>query len=444
MEQVVVRFAPSPTGYLHIGGARTALLNWLYAKKHNGRFLLRIEDTDANRNDQRCIDAILESLKWLCIDYHGSPTIQSQNLNRHAKVAHDLLATGKAYRCYCSTERLDELRKEQSDRKLPSRYDRRCRGIDHPLDLPYVIRLKVPDGMDSLTIDDTIKGRVTIKADDLDDLIMLRSDGTPTYLLSVVVDDHDAGITNIIRGDDHFTNTFRQALIYQASGWKLPKFAHLPLIHGADGAKLSKRHGAVGVQEYRALGYLPQAIILYLFSLGFGDRCRTLPEMIARFDLQKISKSASRIDLQILNAINARTMKNDPTILDQILVHPNANDLPNEILLKALPELIPRSQTIVELIDLFRKIYLMEYPQELPTIDPAIREFLRELAKEFTPQLFSDPESMKQFIVSRCGDHPLSAVLDGLRWLITHQPSSPNIYRIMAAIGPDRCIQRMA
>ena len=268
---VVTRFAPSPTGYLHIGGARTALFNWLYARHFGGKFLLRIEDTDRARSTQGAIDAILDGMRWLGLDWDGEEVYQFARAARHAEVANQLLATGHAYRCYATPQELEAMREAHRAAKQPMRYDGRWRDrADWPDNAPYVIRLKAPQ-TGAVTIEDRVQGPVTVQNAELDDFVLLRSDGTPTYMLSVVVDDHDMGITHVIRGDDHLNNAFRQLALIHAMNWKEPIYAHVPLIHGSDGAKLSKRHGALGVEEYRvAMGILPEALNNYLLRLGWG------------------------------------------------------------------------------------------------------------------------------------------------------------------------------
>ncbi|RMD63626.1 MAG: glutamate--tRNA ligase, partial [Alphaproteobacteria bacterium] len=263
---VVTRFAPSPTGFLHIGGARTALFNWLYARHHGGVFRLRIEDTDRKRSTPEAIAAILDGLRWLGLDWDGEVVYQSTRAARHAEIAHRLLSEGKAYYCYCTPEELEEMRRRARAEGRARLYDGRWRDRDPaeaPPDVPPVIRLKAPREGETV-IDDLVQGRVSVANAQLDDMVLLRADGTPTYMLSVVVDDHDMGITHVIRGDDHLTNAFRQTQLFQALGWPVPRFAHIPLIHGPDGTKLSKRHGALGVEAYRDMGYLPEALRNYL------------------------------------------------------------------------------------------------------------------------------------------------------------------------------------
>ena len=313
---VTTRFAPSPTGYLHIGGVRTALFSWLYARKHGGRFILRIEDTDRERSTAESVQAILDGMAWLGLDYDEGPFYQSERFNRYREVIQQLLDEDKAYYCYCSKDRLDTLRTEQQARKEKPRYDGCCRnGIANPpADVQPVVRFKNPqDG--EVVIKDLIKGTVVIRNSELDDLIIARSDGTPTYNLTVVVDDYDMGITQVIRGDDHLNNTPRQINILRALGAHLPEYAHVPMILGADGQRLSKRHGAVSVMQYKEDGYLPHAVLNYLMRLGWshGDQeIFSLAEMIELFDLNDVNGAASTFNPEKLAWLNQHYLKSDP------------------------------------------------------------------------------------------------------------------------------------
>lgn len=306
---VVTRFAPSPTGFLHIGGARTALFNWLFARHHGGKFLLRIEDTDRARSTKEAIDAILDGMRWLELGWDEEPVYQHTREDRHAEVARQLLESGHAYHCYCSPEELEEMRETARREGRPVRYDGRCRDRapgDIPADRRPVVRFKAPRTGETV-IDDKVQGTVRFDNDQLDDLILLRADGTPTYMLAVVVDDHDMGVTHVIRGDDHLTNSARQSLIYQALGWDTPVFAHIPLIHGPDGAKLSKRHGALGVSAYRDMGLLPEAMRNYLLRLGWShgdDEIITTEQAIEWFSLDAIGRSPARFDMAKLTNLN--------------------------------------------------------------------------------------------------------------------------------------------
>ena len=314
MEQITVRFAPSPTGYLHIGGARTALINYIFAKQNNGKFLLRIEDTDNQRNSKECIDAIFDSLLWLGIPYDEKPVIQSKNITRHIEIAQDLLKNNNAYLCFCSIEELEAQKNYCIHNNLTQQYNKKCRNltceqIEECLKINPnpVIRLKVPDEDSYITFNDMIKGKSSVHYNQLDDMILLRSDHTPIYMLSVVVDDHDMNITHIIRGDDHFTNTFRQIMIYKLCGFKIPEFAHLPLIHGSDGKKLSKRLNAVGTSDYKNLGYLPEALKIYLATMGTSiNVAGSLDEVVKNFKIKKLSKSATQFDINFLGLLLVR------------------------------------------------------------------------------------------------------------------------------------------
>jgi glutamyl-tRNA synthetase len=311
---IVTRFAPSPTGYLHIGGARTALFNWLFARHNGGTFLLRIEDTDRARSTDAATAAIYDGLKWLGLDWDGEAVSQFSRRERHAEVARSLLAAGQAYYCYATPEELDAMRAEQRATGQPLRYDGRWRDRDPataPTGILPTIRLKAPQTGETV-VDDQVQGPVTVANDQMDDMVLLRGDGTPTYMLSVVVDDHDYGITHIIRGDDHLTNAFRQTQLYRAMGWETPIFAHIPLIHGPDGKKLSKRHGAQGVEEWRDMGYLPETLRNYLLRLGWGhgdDEIISTEQAIAWFTLEGIGRSPSRLDFGKLDNLNGHYIR---------------------------------------------------------------------------------------------------------------------------------------
>ncbi|MEO1090889.1 MAG: glutamate--tRNA ligase [Pseudomonadota bacterium] len=311
---VTTRFAPSPTGFLHIGGARTALFNWLYARHHEGKFLLRIEDTDRERSTEAAVDAIFDGLDWLGLDADAPAVYQSSCRARHVEVVDELLANGKAYRCWCSPDELAAMRDRARAEKRPIRYDGTWRDRDPaeaPVGVDPVIRIRMPQTGETV-IDDAVQGRVVVQNAELDDMVLLRADGTPTYMLSVVVDDHDMDVTHVIRGDDHLNNAFRQAQVFEAMGWRLPVFGHLPLIHGADGAKMSKRHGAVGVDAYRDMGFLPEAMRNYLLRLGWShgdDEIISTAQAIAWFDLDAVGRSAARFDVDKLTALNAHYLR---------------------------------------------------------------------------------------------------------------------------------------
>src|SRR5471030_3240910 len=316
-DSVVTRFAPSPTGFLHIGGARTALFNWLYARGRGGKMLLRIEDTDRERSTPEAIDAILDGLKWLGLDWDGEVIYQFTRAARHREIAERLLASGKAYRCYATAEQLTAMREKARAEGRTRLYDGMWRDRDPseaPAGIKPSIRLRAPQTGETV-IEDQVQGRVVWQNENLDDLVLLRGDGNPTYMLAVVVDDHDMGITHIIRGDDHLINAARQKQIYDALGWTVPVMAHIPLIHGPDGAKLSKRHGAMGVDAYRAMGYLPQALRNYLARLSWShgdDEIISDADMVAWFDIDGIGKSSARFDFAKLESVNARYLRAMP------------------------------------------------------------------------------------------------------------------------------------
>jgi len=355
----ITRFAPSPTGFLHIGGARTALFNWLYAKNTGGKFLLRIEDTDRERSTQAAVEAILDGMKWLGLEWDDDVFFQFARAPRHAQVAEELIAKGQAYRCYCTAEELAAMRETAQKEGKGFRYDGRWRdrpATEAPAGVKPTIRIKAPpEG--SITIQDKVQGEVTVDCKQLDDMVLLRSDGTPTYMLAVVVDDHDMGVTQIIRGDDHLTNTFRQRMIYDAMGWKAPDFAHIPLIHGADGAKLSKRHGALGVDAYRDMGYLPEAVRNYLLRLGWShgdEETISTEQAIAWFNLGSVGKSPSRFDFTKLENLNGHYMReaDDERLANLIMPRfPNATTEGKERIIRGMNGLKQRAKNLNELAE---------------------------------------------------------------------------------------------
>lgn len=440
MTQVITRFAPSPTGYLHIGGARTALFNWLYARHTGGKFLLRIEDTDKVRSTQEAMDALLQGLKWLGLDWDEEPVYQSSRIGRHIEVAEQLLKEGKAYRCYTSQEELEQWRVEHPHQKFRSPW----RDGAEPLagTLP-VIRLKAPMGGE-ITVRDFVRGEVSVDAKEMDDMILLRADGTPTYMLAVVVDDHDMGVTHAIRGDDHFTNKFRQMLIYRAMNWQPPKFAHVPLILGKDGTKLSKRHGATGIEQYEDMGFLPEAMRNYLLRLGwsYGDQeIFTTEEMIKHFDFGGLGKSPSRMDMEKLKHVNQHYMRQ---------VKPEQLGITDTRIINALPWLIERASTLVELkeqaafLTASRPLTMDEKAQSLLTdeANTLLKEFanlltyaqdwqaepLHDLGKNFMEEKALKP---KQFMP------PLRAALSG------KGASAGTVYQIMEALGKEETLGRL-
>jgi glutamyl-tRNA synthetase len=460
---VVTRFAPSPTGFLHIDGARTALFNWLFARHHGGTFLLRIEDTDRARSTDAAVEAILDGLKWLELTWDGDAVSQFQRRDRHAEVAHQMMAAGHAYRCYASPEELEAMRAAQKAAGQPMRYDGRWRDRDPaeaPAGVSPVIRLKAPQEGETV-IADRVQGEVRVQNAQLDDMVLLRADGTPTYMLSVVVDDHDMNVTHVIRGDDHLTNTFRQVQIYRAMGWDLPEFAHIPLIHGADGAKLSKRHGALGVDAYRDMGYLPEALRNYLLRLGWGhgdDEIISTEQAIEWFDLDGIGRSPSRFDFAKLDNLNAHYMRlaDDARLVGLIVplieaklgrpVGQNARDL----LTRAMPGLKQRAKTLVELADSAhfyvdeRPLKLTDKAAELVTGEGA--SILADLAGEL--RLFDAWEAagieakVRQYAENK--GLKLGKVAQPLRAALSGSTVSPPIFEVAELLGKTESLARIA
>lgn len=467
-ETVVTRFAPSPTGFLHIGGARTALFNWLYARGRGGKMLLRIEDTDRERSTQAAIDAILDGLSWLGIAWDGDPVYQFSRVARHREVVDEMLASGNAYRCYCGPDELAKMREKARADGRTRLYDGTWRDRDPSQAPPGVapaIRLKAPLTGETV-IEDQVQGRVVWQNENLDDLVLLRSDGTPTYMLAVVVDDHDMGVTHIIRGDDHLTNGARQKQIYEALGWAVPVMAHIPLIHGPDGSKLSKRHGALGVDAYRAMGYLPAALRNYLVRLGWshGDQeIFSTEEMIAAFDLPQIGRSPARFDFAKLENLNGHYIRPsaDPDLLaaiDQLLPHlANSQAIAAKMtpavraqLLAAMPSLKERAKTLVDLID---SAHFLLADRPLPLDDkaktlltePAIT-LLRELAPELAavePWSGEATEQAMRAFAERRGAK-LGAVAQPLRAALTGRTTSPGIFEVLAVLGKAESLGRIA
>ncbi|WP_375466326.1 glutamate--tRNA ligase [uncultured Methylobacterium sp.] len=464
---VVTRFAPSPTGYLHIGGARTALFNWLYARSRGGRMLLRIEDTDRERSTQGAIDAILDGMSWLGLDWDGDVVFQYARAARHREVAESLLASGHAYRCYATPEELAQMRERARAAGRPLRYDGRWRDRDAseaPAGVRPVIRLRAPTEGETV-VDDAVQGRVTWANRDLDDLVLLRSDGNPTYMLAVVVDDHDMGVTQVIRGDDHLTNAARQSQIFAALGWEVPRMAHIPLIHGADGAKLSKRHGALGVDAYRDLGYLPAALRNYLVRLGWshGDQeVFSTEAMIAAFDLPAIGRSPARFDFAKLENLNGLYIRaaDDAALVDAIegilpsvgasrgLSAPLSMAL-REKLTAAMPGLKERAKTLIELLD---SAYYLTAARPLGLDDKAGALLTEEASGRLAailPALEALPAwdaASTEAAVRHFADASglkLGQVAQPLRAALTGRTTSPPLFDVMAVLGRAESLARL-
>ncbi|MBN9432193.1 MAG: glutamate--tRNA ligase [Bosea sp.] len=464
---VVTRFAPSPTGFLHIGGGRTALFNWLYARHTGGKMLLRIEDTDRERSTEAAIDAIIDGLKWLGLDWEGETVFQFARAPRHREVVEEMLAAGKAYRCYCTPEELKEMREKAMAEGRAPRYDGTWRDRDPaeaPAGVKPAIRIRAPQDGETV-IEDRVQGRVVIPNKDLDDLVLLRSDGNPTYMLSVVVDDHDMGVTHIIRGDDHLTNAARQMIIYQAMGWEVPVMAHIPLIHGPDGAKLSKRHGALGVDAYRAMGYLPVAMRNYLVRLGWAhgdDEIMSTEDMVNWFDVDDVGRSASRFDFAKLENLNGHYMRATPDEELYELFVETLPHLPGGAAMKAdldqakaaqlrmaLPGLKERAKTLVELKDgaafLFANRPLALDEKATAILDADARGLLKRLhavlietewtveATEAAVKAFAEAEGLK-----------LGKVAQPLRAALTGRSTSPGIFDVLMVLGREESLGRIA
>ena len=455
---VVTRFAPSPTGLLHIGGARTALFNWLFARRHGGRFLLRIEDTDRRRSTEEAVAAILDGLAWLGLDPDEPPSYQFAQRSRHAEVAGAMLAAGTAYRCYATPEELQAMREAAAARGERFRYNGLWRDRDPaeaPEDAPFAIRLKAPREGET-AIRDLVQGEVRVANAELDDMVLLRADGTPTYMLSVVVDDHDMGVTHVIRGDDHLNNAFRQAQVFEAMGWRLPAFAHIPLIHGPDGAKLSKRHGALGVDAYREMGLLPEAVRNYLLRLGWsrGDaEIVSTEEAVAWFGLDAVGRSPARFDREKLESVNAHYLRSAEEDRLLGLVEPFLAAPPDEAgrtrLRAGLGALLPRAKTLIELADA-GAIYTAARPLEPDAkaarllADEAARSLLAryaaalegaewtEAALESTTRAFAEAEGLG-----------LGRIAQPARAALTGRTASPGLFEVLAALGRDEALGRL-
>ena len=461
---IVTRFAPSPTGFLHIGGARTALFNWLLARRHGGTFLLRIEDTDRARSTQPAIDAILDGMRWLGLDWDGDVVFQFERAARHAEVAQAMLDSGHAYRCFATADELEAMRAEQKANRQPLRYDGRWRDRDPaeaPPGAPFVVRLRA-DRTGATTIRDQVQGDVTVQNVELDDMVLLRSDGTPTYMLAVVVDDHDMGVTHVVRGDDHLNNAFRQLGIIRAMGWQEPVYAHIPLIHGPDGAKLSKRHGALGVEAYRdELGILPEALDNYLLRLGWGHGDTDIIDRTAAtalFDLADVGRSPSRTDAKKLENLNGHYIREADDARLTALVAPRIAVLvgraltgdERNLLHRAMPELKPRARDLNDLADgalfLFRTRPLaMDDKAGLLLHGEAATALLTSAAGELAGIPHWDVAGVETAIraVAEQAGLPLGKVAQPLRAALTGRTTSPGIFDVLALLGREESLARI-
>ena len=460
---VVTRFAPSPTGYLHIGGARTALFNWLFARHHGGKFLLRIEDTDRARSTDDAVSAIFDGLDWLGLGGDEEPVFQFARTPRHAEIANQLLEGGHAYRCYATPQELATLREEQRAAKQPMRYDGRWRDRDPaeaPDGAPFVIRIKAPRTGETV-IEDAVQGRVVVQNAELDDMILLRSDGTPTYMLAVVVDDHDMGVTHVIRGDDHLNNAFRQLAIIRAMGWEEPVYAHIPLIHGSDGAKLSKRHGALGVDAYRdEMGMLPEAVINYLLRLGWGhgdEEIISRDRAVELFDIGGMGRSPSRFDIKKLENLNGHYLREADDARLAALVAPRVatrldRSLPADgkaLLTLAMPSLKPRAKTLNEIAEgaefLFKNCPLDFDEKASALLDDSARALLGTTADALAIVQSWTVEAIEDAIrrVAEDAGLGLGKVAQPLRAALTGRTTSPGIFDVLFLLGKEESLNRL-
>ncbi|MES9962062.1 MAG: glutamate--tRNA ligase [Candidatus Sedimenticola sp. 20ELBAFRAG] len=450
------RFAPSPTGYLHVGGARTALFSWLFARKHGGLFVLRIEDTDLERSTAESVNAILEGMTWLGLEYDEGPFYQTKRFDRYNEVIDELMDKGLAYRCNCSKERLDDLRETAMANKQKPRYDGHCRGKQIDPNEPHVIRFSNPvDG--SVVVDDMVRGRVVFNNEELDDLIIRRTDGSPTYNLTVVVDDHDMGINHVVRGDDHINNTPRQINIFQAMGWELPKFAHLPMILGDDGARLSKRHGAVSVMQYMEDGYLPEALLNYLVRLGWshGDQeVFSTEEMIQLFDVEDVNKGASSFNTEKLMWLNQHYIKESDPLHIAHLLSPHMGRLgidPTEgpDLVEVVKAQQERAKTLVEMAEIsaffYRDFEAFDETAAKKNLRPVAREPLERMRAALEAQEEWSGEALHKLVqdVSEELELKMGKVAQPLRVAVVGRAASPGIDVTLELVGKEACLRRI-
>lgn len=459
---VVTRFPPSPTGFMHIGNARTAIFNWLYARANNGEFVVRIEDTDRKRHSEEAVAAIMDGLEWLGLGYDGEVVSQFSRLDRHTEVAMEMIEKGQAYYCYCSPEELEVMRADAREKGLKTFYDRRWRDADPstaPADIKPVVRIKAPiDG--SVTIQDKVQGEVTVSNDQLDDFIILRSDGTPTYMLSVVVDDHDMGITHIMRGDDHLNNTFRQKVIFDAMGWDVPVFAHLPLIHGADGGKFSKRHGAQSVQEYREMGYLPEALFNYMLRLGWShgdDEIIPRDKALEWFNFENIGRAPAKFDFAKLDSLNAHYI--NEASLDDLMAHSlsfyqsrhdlTPDDLAIERIGKGIDELKSRAKTLLQFVDesaFYAKSIPLSFDEKASNTLNGADPILSALLDTFESVDVLTSDLVQQACKDIAKDHTdgkMGKVAMPLRAALTGTTVSPSIFHAAEILGKEETCARI-
>ena len=450
---VVTRFAPSPTGFLHIGGARTALFNWLFARRHGGKFLLRIEDTDKARSTQPAIEAILDGMRWLGLDWDGHEYYQSQFWARHAEVAHELLARGHAYKCWMSQEELAAQREKAQAERRPFRIDSKWRDCGDEGEGPFVVRLKAPREGETV-IEDKVQGRVAVQNAEIDDFILLRSDGSPTYMLAVVVDDHDMGVTHVIRGDDHLNNAFRQLAIVRGMGWPEPVYAHVPLIHGQDGAKLSKRHGALGVDSYRdEMGILPEALFNYLLRLGWGHGDQeefTREQATELFNLEGVGKSPSRFDIKKLLNLNGHYIRAaDDARLARLVAERLGPAADEKLLTAAMPVLKTRARDILELADgaafLFKSRPLALDDKARGLLDGDAKALLGQISARLNAEADWTAEALEANLKAYAEELGLGLgkLAQPLRAALTGQTTSPGIFDVLALLGRDESLARI-
>lgn len=459
--KVITRFAPSPTGFLHIGGARTALFNWLFSRHHGGKALLRIEDTDRKRSTQEAIDAILDGLDWLGLEYDEAPVFQSERGSRHVEVAEKLLEAGHAYKCFATPEELEEMRAAQRAAKEPQRYDGRWRHRDPseaPLGAPFVVRLKAPENGET-SIEDKVQGKVTVRNAELDDYVILRADGTPTYMLAAVVDDHDMGVTHVIRGDDHLNNAFRQLPIYRAMNeiegdWPDPVYAHVPLIHGQDGAKLSKRHGALGVDTYRdEMGILPEALFNYLLRLGWGHGDKeeiTREEAIELFGLDHVGKSPSRFDIKKLENLNGHYIREaDDARLAGLVAQRIEGEVDEKLLTEAMPVLKTRAKNLDELAEgaafLFAKRPLQMTEKAGQLLDDDGKARLAVISERLAAQNDWTIEALEATTKATAEELELGLgkLAQPMRAALTGTTTSPGIFDVLVLLGREEALARI-